>query len=82
MTVHHIMRDADQQQVCPYCGRRTDGGKWESVFDNSNFHYKMHRCECGRKVTVKVDFMGSGHDCWSKGLDRRIEEVEAKSLKK
>jgi hypothetical protein len=81
MTVHHIIRERDLQRACPYCGRKTDASKWESLFDHSNFHYKTQDCICGRKVTVKVDFIGSGHDSWSKGLDMRIEE-ESKSLKK
>ena len=51
------------------------------MFDPSNSHYKTQQCLCGRKVTIKVDFIGSGHDSWSKGLDMRIEE-ESKSLKK
>ncbi|MBN1544112.1 hypothetical protein JW898_01465 [Candidatus Woesearchaeota archaeon] len=86
MTVHHIMRESDQKNVCPYCGRKADPLKWESVFDHTNFHYKTHQCECGRRMTIKMSFSGSGHDSWNgvsgvKCLDKRIEEVDSESLK-
>ncbi|MBI5881129.1 hypothetical protein HZB90_03295 [archaeon] len=46
---------------------------------DSNSHYKVLQCGCGRKITMKMDFIGSGHDSW--GLDRKIEEA-VKSEKK
>ena len=73
MTAHHIIQESDQKQVCPYCGNKHQ--RWESVFDGHN-HYKEHRCTCGRRVMIKMSFMGSGDDSWSKNLDRMIEEEE------
>ncbi|MBW2971886.1 hypothetical protein KY359_02520 [Candidatus Woesearchaeota archaeon] len=82
MTVHHIIRESDQKHACPYCGRSTESRRWKSSFATSNFHYKTHQCECGRNVTIKMSFMGSGHDSWTKDLDMRIEEVDSESQKK
>lgn len=71
MTAHHIIQESDQKNICPYCGNKHL--KWKSKFDGTS-HYKEHVCSCGRKVTIKVPFMGSGHDSWSKDLDKRVEE--------
>jgi DNA-directed RNA polymerase subunit RPC12/RpoP len=80
MNSHHIVSEADQKHACPYCGKNTALKQWESVFDVSNLHYKECRCSCGHRVTVKVPFMGTGHDSWNKeirkNLDKRIEEEE------
>jgi DNA-directed RNA polymerase subunit RPC12/RpoP len=79
MNPHHIISEADQAHACPYCGKNTAIKRWKSVFDASNMHYKECVCSCGHRVTVKVDFMGSGHDSWNKNLrnlDKRIEEEE------
>jgi hypothetical protein len=79
MTVHHIMSEKDQKASCPYCGRCTQDHKWESQF-HDNAHYKEQHCECGRKLSIKMDFMGTGHDSWN--LDRKIAEADSKSQKK
>jgi hypothetical protein len=59
---------------------------WKSVFDPTNSLYKECLCSCGNTVTVKMPFMGSGHDDWNKkvedDLDKRIEEEDSKSRKK
>jgi DNA-directed RNA polymerase subunit RPC12/RpoP len=72
MTVHHVIRESDQKQVCPYCGSSTRAKSWSSLFD-SNSHYKVLQCGCGRKITMKMGFIGSGHDSW--GLDKKVEEA-------
>ena len=81
MTVHHIISEKDQKRACPYCGRSTQSHDWKSHFNN-NAHYKELNCKCGKKVSVKVDFMGTGHDSWAKGLDKKIEEADKESQKK
>ena len=79
MTFHHIISEDDQTQVCPYCGKTPDTGKFRSEFDESNFHYKVLLCTCGKRLSIKLKSMGSGHDSWNKrfkDLDKRIEEEE------
>ena len=78
MNVHQMIRENDQKHACPYCGKKAD---WKSRFDN-NKHYKEFLCNCGRRVSIKMPFAGSGHDSWSKNLDKRIEEVDSESQKK
>ncbi|NQU79371.1 hypothetical protein HQ545_06410 [Candidatus Woesearchaeota archaeon] len=85
MSVHHIIGKDNQKQSCPYCGKKVEKSGWRSLFDQTNHHYKIHNCECGREINIKVDFMGSGHDDWCKDLDAVIEEeeeVESKSQKR
>ena len=74
------MREEDQERTCPYCGI-DKVLKWSNTFEGKSL-YKVHKCGgCGRKVTVKMPFMGSGDDSWGKDLDKRVEEDEAKSQK-
>jgi hypothetical protein len=61
--VHHLVQESGLKQDCIYCGKNLDNHKWESVF-HAHFHYKTTKCTCGKKVRVKVDFCGSGHDSW------------------
>ncbi|MFC1741525.1 hypothetical protein ACFL3V_03240 [Nanoarchaeota archaeon] len=79
MNSHHIICEDDLKRSCPYCGSSTTLRKWRSVFSTCNSHYKECDCKCGHKVSVKMPFMGSGHDSWNKdlkNLDKRIEEEE------
>lgn len=79
MRNNNVSNGADSGCMCPYCGKDTDRKQWRSVFDSSNSHYKECSCSCGHKVTVRVPFIGSGHDDWNKrfrSLDKRIEEEE------
>ncbi len=80
MTVHHMIREKDQRHSCPYCGNDTEVPRWKSKFDN-NMHYKELVCRCGHKVSIKMRYMSCGDDHWNKDLDKRIEEVDAKSKK-
>ncbi|MBW2964291.1 hypothetical protein KY363_02425 [Candidatus Woesearchaeota archaeon] len=73
------MNEDHHGQSCPYCGKDTDRKQWRSVFSTCNSHYKECTCACGHKVTVRVPFIGSGHDSWNsrfRNLDKRIEEEE------
>jgi hypothetical protein len=50
---------------CRCCNNKLDKDKWFSEWDNNNhvdMHYKSIVCSCGKKMWVKLDFLGSGHD--------------------
>lgn len=34
---------------------------WSTQFFG-DFHYKIHKCSCGRENRVRMKFRGSGHD--------------------
>ncbi len=59
----HIFKADDQKAQCGYCGEIFDKKFWQSHFE-SELHYKKFLCKCGKEVTIKVDFIGSGHDSW------------------
>jgi len=69
----------DLTQVCPYCHKKVNIRKFRSRFDETNFHYKRQLCSCGKELSIKVGFSGSGHDTWQeriRNIDRLIEEEE------
>lgn len=80
MNDSHIMSEEDQLKACPCCGKRSGRRHWRSMFDTSNIHYKECNCsECGYRMTIKVPFIGTGHDSWNRkfrNIDSRIEEEE------
>ena len=43
---------------CDYCLKPI---KLKSEHE-SELHYKSIKCQCGKKIVMKVDFHGSGHD--------------------
>ncbi len=65
MTAFHIIKEENLSQSCPYCSRSLGDKEFRSEFENP-FHYKTTVCECGKKISVKVNFDGSGHDNWNK----------------
>lgn len=67
----------DSMGVCPYCNKNISELRFESTFDLNSL-YKELQCNCGRKISFKMSWIGSGHDNWEKrnNLDKRIEEVE------
>lgn len=59
----HNLKEDNLRNVC-YCGHHLTDKEWCSEFPEDK-HYKSICCdECGRKVFVNVDFLGSGHDNW------------------
>ena len=79
MTFHHVISQEDQLKTCPYCGKTPDIRNFRSAFNEMNGHYKDMVCGCGKSISIKVPFAGSGHDSWNKrfkDLDKRIEEEE------
>ena len=76
MTLHHHIQGNDLEAICPYCLTKLDKKDWISEF-NIEHHYKFHICECGKKVWVKVDFHGSGHDSWREDINlTRINSLD------
>ena len=76
--VHHIIKTETIKRQCPYC--KLDLGnatKWNSEFD-FHLHYKKLTCQCGKKLWLKVDFIGSGHDDWQKQKRITIENLVKK----
>lgn len=63
---HHIARSETQQETCLYCGASLRDKSWESEF-KGYLHYKTLMCDCGRKVHIRMNFKGSGHDSWNNG---------------
>jgi hypothetical protein len=64
MKAHHLVNEINQRAECPYCRKSLTGKDWESIFEFWH-HYKQTNCDgCGRNISVKVHFTGSGHDCW------------------
>jgi hypothetical protein len=58
--IHHLIKDDFSNRTCPYCFVDLNGDT-ESVWE-SELHYKEIDCQCGKRVRMKVDFAGSGHD--------------------
>lgn len=80
MRTHHLVNEVHQRLECPYCKNDLVENRWESDF-NLQHHYKRTECEkCGREISIKVNFNGSGHDCWDKNSEfcRLINPVTAK----
>lgn len=62
---HHLVSEVHQKTFCIYCKKDVPLDRWESDF-HSGMHYKTTKCSsCGRKLHIKVDFGGSGHDSWN-----------------
>lgn len=58
----HIIREADINEVCPYCSREVSKLSWDSDFE-VHTSYKIVKCDCGKKLSVKCDHIASG-DAW------------------
>ena len=68
MTMHHLVREDDFFDFCPYCKKEIMPNhvhKWHSEFSGEK-HYKSMICGCGKHLRIKVDFHGSGQDSWSR----------------
>ena len=68
----------DEVVRCHHCGTEISKSNWNSEWDSSHpgdHHYKSAVCECGKKVWVRVNFHGSGHDEVFKENPDPIESV-------
>jgi len=72
MTKFQLIDENDLKTHCCYCNSKLKD--WKSEF-LTNTHYKTCVCSCGKKVSVKVDFMGSGHDEWENEEESDIEQI-------
>ena len=71
MTKDQLVNEEDLKDICVYCSENLSDAEWQSEF-LCNTHYKTTLCNCGKKISVKVDFLGSGHDQWGNGCDKVI----------
>lgn len=69
-----MFNESDQTNFCPYCKRDLSNTKWKSTWHGAT-HYKSADCTCGRCLTLRADFHGSGHDSWD-GKDNWKDVVE------
>jgi hypothetical protein len=63
--MHHVFTINDQMNQCPYCTKDLNNVKWHSHFESIRM-YKSFHCDCGKVVSMAVNFLGSGHDNWDK----------------
>ncbi len=78
---HHLFNEDCLKAQCYHCGKVLKGKEWKSEF-HKEFHYKSTVCDCGRELSVKVDFIGSGHDSWDQTYNWRKLAREEQSTKK
>lgn len=71
--MHHIMKEEDQIRICPYCKAETKNG-WKSEF-HLEFHYKISKCKCGKKLKLKVNYIGDGNDDFDKKVEENFKKI-------
>ncbi len=74
---HQLVSEGHLKKFCIYCKTDVPMEKWESEFDSEG-HYKTFTCSCGKKLHIKMDFEGSGHDSWN---EERFSQVKMKEQK-
>jgi len=84
MAADHELSEEDLKQTCPYCKHdMSDQKLWKSCFCGS-IHYKHATCNCGKDLSIKVEFEGSGHDMWSGApswmFNEEVKETPVKKL--
>jgi|GEM_PF-3600185 len=70
MVLHHIFNESDLTNFCPYCKKDLSNAQWKSSF-HSSAHYKETTCGCGKCLSVRTEFHGSGHDSWDSNTNWR-----------
>jgi NAD-dependent SIR2 family protein deacetylase len=69
MGKHHLINEINQRIECPYCHDNLQKNEWVSLFVFEH-HYKETECnKCSKQIRLKVNFHGSGHDCWDYGSE-------------
>ena len=62
--------------ICPYCRTELHEQEWKSEFSISK-HYKTTDCKkCGKRISVPVNFHGSGHDNWRE--EKNLSQINTK----
>lgn len=60
----HLLKERENKWTCIYCNQGLGKNNWGSEWEGEQ-HYKTTKCSCcGRKIRIKVDFCGTGHDDW------------------
>jgi|TARA_Y100000310_G_C20022239_1_gene507929 hypothetical protein len=55
----------------------SENKEWRSEFEGE-IHYKTTNCDCGKVMTVRVNFHGSGDDNWRKPIKKKKRSIEDK----
>ncbi len=74
---HHLVNEIDQKIQCIYCNSEAPLHEWRSEFE-SELHYKVFACRCGKSTRVRVKFHGSGHDNWSGEAPQELAYIKTK----
>jgi len=61
---HHLVGEGHLKEFCIYCKKELPAKNWKSDF-HLGMHYKTLTCSCGKKLHIRVNFEGSGHDSWN-----------------
>ena len=77
---HHLKKETwhikGDEICCDYCGKPIN---LESEHE-CELHYKTIKCKCGKKVVMKVNFHGSGHDNFIKSkLEDKIKKNDSRA---
>jgi superfamily II helicase len=78
----HLINEFNQVSKCPYCNNNLKNNNWNSSF-NINKHYKNTICaKCSKEIRIKVNFAGSGHDCFDSNSNfcKLIKDNKGKSV--
>ncbi|PIZ52134.1 hypothetical protein COY27_01440 [Candidatus Woesearchaeota archaeon CG_4_10_14_0_2_um_filter_33_13] len=83
MHIEKVLQDIQKDEVirCHHCGTVIEKENWISEWDPcspDNHHYKSAHCNCGKKLWVRVNFPGSGHDRVFKENPNPIESLVRK----
>ena len=62
---HHLVSEEGLKTFCLYCKTEVHPTCWTSEWDSEK-HYKKCTCNsCGKDLTIRINFEGSGHDSWN-----------------
>ncbi len=79
-----MLKELDISSICPYCSATISEKVWKTDFEVHN-HYKTLKCECGKKIRVKLDFISSGewenHHNRTNGKREKSREPELLGIK-
>ncbi|MBW2995537.1 hypothetical protein KY312_04230 [Candidatus Woesearchaeota archaeon] len=72
---HHLLKSSwhieGNKIICSYCREPVDLEDEHCI----ELHYKTTICKCGKKIIMKIPFLGSGHDNFIKSkLEEKMEK--------
>ena len=71
--MHHVVNEIDQREQCIYCCSSLKSKKWRTEHEIEH-HYKVAECDCGKRIRIKVNYHGSGHDSWNKTIEDKVKK--------